>query len=77
MTLNNQQAPSTKKNYFAKLNDLMADIPMGDTLDEWTSSPALAMVTDPIAWWLAMEAAGHPLAWMSLNFLSVPGMSTV
>ena len=55
----------------------MADMPMGDALDEWLSSPALAMVIDPISWWLAMEVAGHLLAWMSLNFLSVPGMSIV
>jgi hypothetical protein len=72
--LNNQQAPSSKKDYFAELDDLMADVPAGDTLDEWLASPPLATVTDPIAWWLAMEAAGHPLSRMSLNFLSVPGM---
>jgi hypothetical protein len=29
--------------------------------------------TDPIAWWTAMDAAGHPLARMALNFLSIPG----
>jgi len=77
MTLNNQQAPSTNNNYFSELDDLMADMPMGDALDEWLSSPPLATVTDPIAWWLAMEVAGHLLAWMSLNFLSVPGKSFV
>jgi hypothetical protein len=45
---------------------------MGDTLDEWLSSPPLGTVTDPIAWWTGME--GHPLARMALDFLSTPGM---
>jgi hypothetical protein len=31
---------------------------------------------DPITWWSAMDATGHPLARMALDFLSVPGKTT-
>jgi hypothetical protein len=52
----------------------MMDPSGGDVLDEWLSSPPLGTVTDPIAWWTAMEAAGHPLSRMSLDFMSALGM---
>jgi hypothetical protein len=30
--------------------------------------------TDPITYWAAMHATGHPLARMAINFLSIPGV---
>ena len=73
--LNKPQVRSLSNNYFAELDAFTSDPSAGDTLDEWLSSPPLGTVSDPIAWWMAMEAAGHPLARMALDFLSTPGMS--
>jgi hypothetical protein len=71
------QASSNSKNYFAELDMFSSDqIATGDAIDEWLSSPPLVTVSDPISWWSAMEAAGHPLARMALDFLSVPGISS-
>jgi hypothetical protein len=72
-----QTVPGTsKKNkYFAELDNLGADTTVsGDPINDWLSAPALSNVTDPIAWWIAMDAAGHPLSRMALDFLSAPGM---
>lgn len=44
-----------------------------NVLEEWMSSASVVINTDPLAWWLAMDATGHPLARMALNFLSIPG----
>jgi hypothetical protein len=71
--LNQRQAPSSSKGYFAELDAFTSDATTGDALDEWLSSPPLGTVGDPIGWWTAMETAGHPLARMSLDFLSTPG----
>jgi hypothetical protein len=30
--------------------------------------------TDPITYWTAMQATGHPLACMAIDFLSIPGV---
>jgi hypothetical protein len=73
--LNKPQVRSSSNNYFAELDAFTSDPTAGDALDEWLSSPPLGTVSDPIAWWTAMEAAGHPLARMALDFLSTPGMS--
>jgi hypothetical protein len=65
---------SLSKNYFVELDMFTSEPTAGDALDEWLSSLPLGTVANPIAWWMAMEAAGHPLAWMALDFLSTPGM---
>jgi hypothetical protein len=68
---------SSSKNYFAELDTFTSDPTAGDALDEWLSSPPLGTVADPISWWTAMDAAGHPLARMALDFLSTPGRYAV
>jgi hypothetical protein len=73
--LNQPQVQSSSKNYFAELDTFTSEPTVGDALDEWLSSPPLETVADPIAWWIAMEVAGHLLAQMALDFLSTPGMS--
>jgi hypothetical protein len=73
--LNKPQPQSSSNNYFVELDAFTSDPAAGDALNEWLSSPPLGTVSDPIAWWTAMEAAGHPLARMALDFLSTPGMS--
>jgi hypothetical protein len=45
-----------------------------DALEEWLASPTIPTALDPIKYWVGMKAAGHPLAAMALDFLSVPGM---
>jgi hypothetical protein len=40
---------------------------------EWLSAPPVPTITDPIAWWTTMDAVGHPLARMALDYLSAPG----
>jgi hypothetical protein len=62
--------PASK--YFAVIGkDMDSD---GDVVTEWLSSPPVPSVADPIAWWSKMNAVGHPLARMALDFLSAPGM---
>jgi hypothetical protein len=75
--LNQLKAQSSSKGYFTELDTFASDPTAGDALDEWLSSPPLGTVADPIAWWTAMETAGHPLSWMALDFLSTPGMHVV
>jgi hypothetical protein len=45
-----------------------------DALDEWLSNTPIFTNTDPITYWAAMRATGHPLARMAINFLSIPGV---
>jgi len=44
-----------------------------DALEDWLSSPIINTSQDPIAYWAEMQVAGHPLAAMALDFLSIPG----
>lgn len=71
-----QGTTAPKKNkYFDEL-DTFGTNPMSsdDPITDWLSTPPFASVMDPIAWWVSMGAAGHPLARMALDFLSAPGM---
>jgi hypothetical protein len=43
-----------------------------DPLDDWLSSAVIITTADAITWWTGMEATGHPLARMALNFLLFP-----
>jgi hypothetical protein len=64
-----------KNNYFAEIDDFGKNPMVSDDLImDWLTSPPLTNVTDPITWWIAMDAAGHPLSVMALDFLTVPGM---
>jgi hypothetical protein len=57
------------------LDGFGTDLPaIADPMADWLSSPLVSSVSDPIAWWTAMEVVGHPLAWMTLDFLSAPGL---
>ena len=57
--------------YFDSLEDTTTPI---DALEEWIGSPIVNTQQDPIVYWTGMQAAGHPLATMALDFLSIPGM---
>lgn len=48
---------------------------VGDALEEYLASPPIPTVLDPIKYWVGMQAAGHPLAQMALDYLSIPGSS--
>ena len=48
-----------------------------DALEEWLSTPIVNTQQDLIAYWTGMDAAGHSLAQMALDFLSIPGKSLV
>jgi hypothetical protein len=37
------------------------------------ASPVVNTQQDPIVYWTGMQATGHPLARMALDFLSIPG----
>ena len=39
-----------------------------NALEEWMSSAPIVTSADPISWWSAMDATGHPLACMALDF---------
>ena len=58
--------------YFESLDDVEAS---SDPISDWINSPPIILATDPIAYWTGMDATGHPLARISLDFLSIPGMS--
>jgi hypothetical protein len=45
----------------------------GDPIDEWLTSPPIPSVSNPLQYWAAMAASGHPLAAMATDFLSIPG----
>jgi len=60
--------------YFDVLEDEFVPIA---ALEEWLSTPIVNTQQDPIAYWTGMDAAGHPLARMALDFLSIPGTSQV
>lgn len=40
-----------------------------DPLDDWISSAIIITMVDVITWWTGMEATGHPLARMALDFV--------
>lgn len=44
-----------------------------DALEEWLANPVIITSADPITYWTAQNGAGHPLARMALDFLSIPG----
>ena len=56
--------------YFDALEDNSAPV---DVLEDWLSSPVVNTEQDPITYWTGMQAAGHPLAAMALDFMSIPG----
>jgi hypothetical protein len=60
--------------YFSELNQFWAATSSVDIITEWLNSLAIPSVSDPIAWWSVMEQARNPLARMSLDFLSAPGV---
>jgi hypothetical protein len=64
------QDSSSSARFFDSLSDKTIVV---DALEEWMSSAPVNTNTDPISWWSAMEATGHPLARMALDFLSIPG----
>jgi hypothetical protein len=67
-----------KADYFVEIDNFgKSPMTLDDPITEWLTSPPLVHITDPIAYWSAMDAAGHPLARMSLDFLSVPRMLSV
>ncbi|KDQ59838.1 hypothetical protein JAAARDRAFT_126643, partial [Jaapia argillacea MUCL 33604] len=45
-------------------------------LTEYLASPALPLVTDPIAFWVSQIPEKNPLATMALDFLTAPTAST-
>jgi hypothetical protein len=48
-----------------------------DAFEEWISAAPIATqlaTSDPIAYWLGMKKASHPLSQMALDYLTVPGM---
>jgi hypothetical protein len=67
---------SAARKYFDVLKDKSAPI---DALEEWISSPIITTSLDPIAYWTSMDVAGHKLARMALDYLSIPGtlLSTI
>ena len=66
----NVQRFSAARRYFDILQDKSTSV---DALEDWLSSPIINTSQDPIAYWAGMQAAGHPLATMALDFLSIPG----
>lgn len=64
------QNSSSSARFFDSLSDKTIVV---DALEEWMSSAPVTSNSDPISWWSAMEATGHPLARMALDFLSIPG----
>jgi hypothetical protein len=58
--------------YFESLDDVEVS---SDPISDWINSPPILLAKDPIAYWTGMDATGHPLACMSLDFLSIPGVS--
>jgi hypothetical protein len=67
-------AASITNKYFAEIDSFRANATTDDVITEWLSLPPISTVTDPIAWWITMGDAGHPLAQMALDFLSSPGL---
>ena len=56
--------------YFDVLEDNSAPV---DALEDWLSSPVVNTEQDLITYWTRMQVAGHPLAAMALDFMSIPG----
>ena len=61
---------SAASKYFDALEDNSTPV---DALEDWLSSPVVNTEQDPITYWTGMQAAGHPLAAMALDFMSIPG----
>jgi hypothetical protein len=66
------QSVQTKNKYFEDF-DSFNPTSSADPITEWLTSPTIPGA-DGLMWWSAMEASGHPLSRMGLNFLSAPGM---
>jgi hypothetical protein len=64
------QVPRTTNKYFDVLINSEQDV---DALEDWLTSVSVVTSSDAITWWTGMESAGHPLACMSLDFLTIPG----
>ena len=62
---------SSKNKYFEDFDSYNAS-DMSDPISKWLSTPTIPRA-DGLMYWNAMEASGHPLSWMGLNFLSAPG----
>ena len=56
--------------YFDALDDNSTPV---DVLEDWLSSPVINTEQDLITYWTGMQVAGHPLAVMTLDFMSIPG----
>jgi hypothetical protein len=68
------QASSSRNKYLDSFDALNPASKNGDAIDEWLNSPPLSDIKNPLQYWTAMGANGHPLARMAKDFLSVPGM---
>ena len=60
------------KKYFTALTSKLTP---GDAMEEWLASPVISTSIDPITYWSGMLTAGHQLAQMALDFLSIPGIN--
>jgi hypothetical protein len=62
------------RQYFNDFQD--SDDPITiDALEGWLNNPIVNTQQDLITYWTGMQSAGHPLAAMALDFISVPGKS--
>jgi hypothetical protein len=69
------QASSSRNKYFHSFDAIDA-ASTGDAIDDWLNTPPSVSVNNPLQYWTAMAASGHPLAAMAKDFLSVPGKQT-
>lgn len=46
-----------------------------DAMEDWLSTAIINTSLDAITYWSGMQSAGHELAQMALDFLSIPGAS--
>ena len=44
-----------------------------DAMEDWLSTAVINTSSDAITYWSGMQAAGHELAQMALDYLSIPG----
>jgi hypothetical protein len=62
----------TQESIFAALDDFSTDT-ASDELEEYLNTPTISTKNlDPLAWWYAIGISSS-LAWMAIDFLSVPG----
>jgi hypothetical protein len=64
---------SSRNKYFEMFDAFNVSATTGDALDEWLATPPIPNITNPLGYWCAMAASGHPLVPMAKDFLSVPG----